>query len=161
MGEMADYYIDRVIHGMPRFTKRQKKPLLAKPTCPYCGNKATMKTGVDIYPHRCDLRHLRFWACTPCAAWVGCHATGVPLGSLANASLRACRASAHAAFDPLWKTGVIPGRSAAYAWLADQLGVAIQHCHIAMFDEAQCKQVVEVANRMTGHDPLAGFGDCE
>ena len=137
------------------------KSLMKKPDCPYCGRKAEIKTGADLYPHRSDLISLRFWACQPCGAWVGCHKTGIPLGTLANATLRACRASAHAAFDPLWKTGVIPGRSAAYAWLADQLGVAVPRCHIGLFDETQCERVVEVSNRKSGYDPLSGFGDCE
>ena len=161
MGEMAEYYLDRAIHGVPSFQERRKEKRIVKPTCPYCGSKATIVTGATIYPHRCDLRHLRFWVCTPCDARVGCHATGAPMGTLANAALRACRASAHAAFDPLWKTGVIRGRSAAYAWLADHLGVPVARCHMAMFDEAQCSRVVEVSNLKSGYDPLAGFGDCE
>jgi hypothetical protein len=64
-----------------------------------------------------------------------------PLGDLANAPLREARMAAHAAFDPLWKTGQ-KRRGSAYAWLAEQLGIDRRDTHIGMFDEATCARVV-------------------
>lgn len=112
--------------------------------CPYCNNEAQLVGGDAIYPHRPDLHSLRFWKCTPCDAWVGCHAgTERPLGRLANAELRRAKMEAHAAFDPLWKSGQMK-RKDAYGWLTTQLGIKRHDCHIGAFDVETCLRVVEV-----------------
>src|ERR1043165_2750784 len=117
-------------------------------TCPYCNSPAQLVTGVAIYPHRSDLHEKKFYLCPPCGAWVGCHhSTNQPLGRLANAELRQANIAAHAAFDRLWKQTTPTGtfdRSAAYQWLADQLGVPRSECHIGMFDVEQCRLVVAI-----------------
>jgi hypothetical protein len=114
------------------------------PECPYCKKPAECATGADIYLHRPDLSEKKFFVCRPCHAYVGCHAsTGKPLGRLANAELRKLKMAAHAVFDPLWKNGCF-SRSAAYAWLSDALGISPDECHIGMFDEEQCRKVVDV-----------------
>lgn len=112
--------------------------------CPYCGRQPELVTGISVYPHRFDLRRRLFWKCEPCEAWVGCHgrAGAVPLGRLANAELRAAKAKAHAAFDPLWRDRRMT-RAAAYRWLSDALGIPKARCHIGWFDVAQCEAVVE------------------
>jgi len=65
------------------------------------------------------------------------------LGTLANAELRAARNRAHAAFDPIWRSGEMSRRK-AYAWLGDQLGLPVKRVHIAEFDLATCSKVVSV-----------------
>jgi len=35
-------------------------------------------------------------------------------------------------------------RNEAYEWLCEQLGMSREETHIGMFDETQCKQVVEL-----------------
>lgn len=112
--------------------------------CPYCGGDAELKTGQHVYPHRPDLAHLKIWACDPCDAWVGTHKNSpnnAPLGRLANAELRKAKMAAHAAFDPLWKSGQM-SRSKAYALLAQKMGLPKSETHIGMFDVEQCKTVV-------------------
>ena len=114
------------------------------PRCPYCDRQSVLVSGAKLYPHRRDLVHKQFYECEPCAAYVGCHPDSAkPMGRLANAELRAAKQRAHAAFDPLWKSGE-RSRIQAYAWLAEQLGIARQNCHIGMFDVHQCEQVVEL-----------------
>lgn len=116
----------------------------ALPLCPYCGHpslflddSSTLYGGKNYGPA---------YACRPCHAWVGCHpGTTTPLGRLANKALRRARNRAHAAFDPIWKEGLMK-RGDAYAWLADQLGIERKDCHIEMFDNAQCERVVCVAD---------------
>ena len=130
------------------------------PICPYCGKTAVLVSGTHIYPHRRDLYALRFWACDPCSAYVGCHKAGawmyvggekilsngtLPLGRLANAALRREKSAAHAAFDPLWKTGRMRRRE-AYSWLAKQLGIRFDDCHIGEFDVERCRAVVAAVN---------------
>ena len=123
------------------------------PNCPYCSAVAILVTGADIYPHRPDLASKRFWSCAPCDAYVGCHppATSpgggmgdgtVPLGRLANAELRSLKQRAHAAFDPLWKSRAMSRRK-AYAWLSTAMGLPSKNTHIGMFNEEQCRAVVE------------------
>lgn len=124
-------------------------------TCPYCDKPATLVTGLSVYPHRPDLGGLWFWLCRPCDAYVGCHRKGtwlgrggqtsdgtLPLGRLANATLRRLKSEAHQAFDPLWR-GHGMTRAAAYKWLAHKIGMHKDKCHIGMMDEEQCKRVIE------------------
>lgn len=108
-----------------------------------CGRTAICVNGDVIYPHRPDLRHKWFWRCEPCGAYVGCHGLSQnPLGTLADAETRKARNQAHAAFDPLWRSGRMK-RTAAYQWLAEQLGIEFADCHIARFDATTCAAVIE------------------
>ncbi len=118
-------------------------------TCQYCQQPATLVDGTVIYPHQPDLAGKRFWLCAPCDAWIGCHPRSKrhgfngteALGTLANAELRKARMRAHAAFDPLWREGAM-SRTAAYRWLAEQLGIELDNTHIGHFDIRQCDEVV-------------------
>ncbi len=121
--------------------------------CGYCENKAELVTGKVLHPSWSHLADRMFWRCVPCQAHVGCHekhrkTTGVDgitvtsdgtlaLGSLANAELREARSEVHKEFDPIWH--YMP-RKKAYAWLANELGIDVNSCHIAMFDLAMCKK---------------------
>lgn len=141
-------------------------------TCPYCGQPAPLVSGLDVYPHRRDLWARKFYLCAPCGAWVGCHPAAdgngggqgdgtVPLGRLANAELRTAKQAAHAAFDPLWITVKGSRRKArrkAYGWLALQLGLPVEQCHIGEFDLEQCRKVIEAVDKFNeeanhGHGP--------
>jgi hypothetical protein len=133
------------------------------PTCPYCTKPATLTTGAAIYPHRPDLSEKKFWRCVACRAYVGCHRHNarvfvggtyaisdgtLPLGRLANAELRKTKQAAHAAFDPLWRSGDM-SRAMAYGWLSDKLGIPYEQCHIGMFDIDQCKAVIAAVKERT------------
>lgn len=142
---LADHRRDR--HGIG-FIKPAAKP----PVCNYCNTMSELVDGLAIYPHREDLRVKRFYRCEPCGAWVGCHpGTLVPLGDLANAALRAVRQQAHAAFDPLWKAKMMrdlitqrEARGAAYLWLAAEMEIPLDDCHIGMLSIEQCHRVVDI-----------------
>ncbi len=115
--------------------------------CNYCGRKANLLTGKELYPHRRDLWAKKFWVCKPCDAWVGCHdGTSKPLGILARREMRMARMEAHAVFDPIWKTGLM-GRKDAYTWLAKQLGIKVCECHISRFGKRRSLKVVAVCNQ--------------
>lgn len=115
------------------------------PICLYCQQPSKEVDGTAIYKHRPDLAHLHFYMCEPCDAYVGTHrGTRKPLGTLANANLRRLRNQAHTAFDPLWSNeGGMP-RKAAYAWLAQSMGLRDDECHIAMFNEDQCRMTIKL-----------------
>lgn len=61
--------------------------------------------------------------------------------------------AAHAAFDPFWKAANIK-RPVAYRWLAEQLGIHEEACHIGLFTVDQCKQVVIAVERMVKAVPV-------
>lgn len=122
-------------------------------TCTYCNKPARLVTGKEIYPRRPDLFSLSFWQCKPCDAYVGCHKAGNgygdgtrPLGILANKELRALKLLVHRNFDMLWQGGAMK-RNEAYAWLAGQLNIPVNQCHVGMFTVDLCKKAAEVANK--------------
>ena len=124
-----------------------------KVTCPYCSQPAVLTSSKEVYRGQ---DYGKIYLCRPCNAYVGVHeGTDRPLGRLANAELRKLKMAAHAAFDPIWKSKQTR-RSDAYRWLASKLGITMAECHIGMFDEDQCKKVVEFckANQQADEGPV-------
>ncbi len=114
------------------------------PVCPYCQKPAEQAPSAAVYGAGRDFGAV--WVCRPCGAWVGCHkGTARPKGRLADHALRQAKIRAHAAFDPLWKSGEM-ARGDAYGWLADHMGLDRKECHIGMFDVDQCSRVVMVCD---------------
>ncbi len=130
--------------------------------CPYCASPVEKVLGFSIYGDRWpDLAYRPFWACArypACDAYVGCHpGTENPLGRLADKELRRWKRRAHAAFDPLWQRKLEErraergpeyrkhyARGSGYRWLAEQLGIPFEDCHIGMFDVETCRRVVDL-----------------
>ena len=111
------------------------------PVCAHCPQTPYLTTGRRIYPHLPLLYQKKFWLCR-CGAYVGCHPnTDRPLGTCANAELRAARNRAHAAFDPLWKSGRMK-RGQAYARLAEHFGRQI---HIGQSDLETARKIPSMA----------------
>jgi len=115
--------------------------------CPYCRKPAELVGGNVIYPHREDLYHLYFYLCPPCNSYVGCHKkTKKPLGSLANENLRNLRSQAHSAFDPIWKGKM--SRSDGYSWLARNLDMDPEKCHIGLMGPKLCRKVIKLCTEL-------------
>ena len=120
--------------------------------CSECGGVARVQPGSKVYPKRKDLAHKMFWVCPYCGARVGCHRGSLaPLGTPALADTREARKAAHDAFDPLWRAkmrreGISRdlARGQAYCWLAEQLGLEPEACHIGMMDKATARKVVDI-----------------
>lgn len=114
------------------------KPVPHSVSCPECGSRMTLRNsrfglfyGCSNYPE-CDATH-------------GAHPDGRPLGTPADEDTKQARIAAHAAFDTIWQNSTVKGaRKRAYRWLAEQLGLSADDCHIGMFDQATCERVVEV-----------------
>lgn len=117
--------------------------------CPYCGVRAELVHSSEIYRTG---DYGMVYLCRPCDAYVGVHAgTENPMGTLANAELRKWRKAAHAAFDPSWMTmsrearrNPAYTRKGRYARLAELMGIPVDECHIGMFNEIQCDEVIEL-----------------
>jgi hypothetical protein len=110
-------------------------------SCAECGGPADLTDGRVIYPHRPDLAKKSFWLCK-CGAYCGCHpGTTSALGSPAGPDTRRARSAAHAAFDPLWRSGEMT-RNEAYTWLAQSLGIPQGRCHIGMMTADEARRVI-------------------
>lgn len=116
-------------------------------TCPYCHSPTQYTDSSIIYGKSYGMIYL----CKDCDAWVGVHkGSDKALGRLANAELRELKKAAHALFDPLWQRKMKQGfkknhaRAKAYKWLSKELGIDAKDTHIGMFNEEQCKQVIEI-----------------
>lgn len=108
--------------------------------CPYCGERALLVNDSQVY-HGRSYGGMVWW-CQPCDAWVGCHkGTDKPLGSLANASLRAARQLAHERFDTAWKKAGL-NRTEAYRVLAKILKCPENEAHIGKCSAPQCITIV-------------------
>jgi hypothetical protein len=127
----------------------------AAPLCPSCGLRAELVDGSRLYL-RAETHRRKFWVCQPCDSRVGCHeGTSIPLGALADPTLRKARQRAHAAFDSIWTARARQkglsrkqARQAGYRWLADQLGIDPAVCHIGMMSSESCARVVAVCSGM-------------
>jgi zinc-finger-containing domain len=58
--------------------------------------------------------------------------------------LRAYKVAAHNAMDRLWWRKGKKSRDKVYSWLASELGLAKDKCHISFFDIDTCKRVIEL-----------------
>lgn len=124
--------------------------------CPYCNSAARLVDDATIYHGRSYGK--KVWVCEQfpaCDSYVGCHkGSDRPLGRMANKALRDAKQAAHGAFDALWLRKVERegcskkhARTAGYAWLARQLGIRADECHIGMMDAETCLRVVEICKR--------------
>ena len=119
---------------------------------PYCGGKTEYIDSSYVYGKNYGMIYI----CKPCDAYVGVHKeTDKALGRLANKELREAKKQAHYYFDQIAKTSLInkiwnkwipniSNRNKAYKWLAIQLNMDEEFCHIGMMDIEQCNKVVEV-----------------
>jgi hypothetical protein len=71
----------------------------------------------------------------------------------ASDDIKLIRGDAHAAFDRVWKSGVMT-RTQAYKWLAARMGLTDSQTHIALFDARQCEQVIKLATEFFDEHPL-------
>lgn len=119
--------------------------------CPECGSPMTFRQGGRYKP---------FYGCTrypECKGTHGAHPDGRPLGKPATLEVKRLRMATHATFDPLWQPGhqqVFGSRSNAYAWMQRKLGLTEAEAHIANFDAAMCRKLVEAIWEDFGETPV-------
>lgn len=112
--------------------------------CGECGAPMALRTS----------RYGPFYGCSTwprCRGTHGAHADGRPLGIPADERTKRARMEAHAMFDRLWRGWGAPfrgkarrgGRSAAYRWMQEAMGLSPEEAHIARFDEARCAELMQ------------------
>lgn len=108
--------------------------------CPECGKGMVLRTDSKFKSHG-------FWyACSnwpTCRGTHGAHADGSPLGTPANQETKRWRIRAHSVFDRLWQSHIM-SRADAYRFLAQNLEIPLDKCHIGSFSMPQCQKVVEI-----------------
>ncbi|ACU61319.1 DUF3268 family zinc-finger domain-containing protein [Chitinophaga pinensis] len=120
--------------------KRVSDPVLSGQKCPYCGRKTVYVDSAEIYA----LSYGMIYLCRPCNAYCGVHkGTDIALGRVANATLRNLKKEAHSHFDQLWKQKGMT-RKNAYKWLSSSMDIPKDLTHIGMFDEEQCRKVINL-----------------
>lgn len=87
----------------------------------------------------------------------------LPLGRLADRTLRGLKKATHQAFDPFWKSYSLwtkhpaytkaakhdsARRKVLYQWLSDTLRIPYEDCHVGMFDEETCRKVIMICNQL-------------
>ena len=114
--------------------------------CPECSGECVLVDGPHGMRYQCR-------SFPECDTYGDAHADGSPMAIPARRKVRKARSLAHSYFDRLWQfEGCLPGRAAytrkkAYAWLAAQLGIRVEDCHIGHFDAAVCGVVVELSKK--------------
>lgn len=123
------------------------------PVCVECGGMGRLVSGAVAHPDKPERRNLAYYRCD-CGALVGCHpGTAVAAGRPASAPTRALRRKAHHALDAIWgirtRTPLAAGhaRARAYKWLARQLGLRPDDCHLGWMNGDQLRQVLEILHR--------------
>lgn len=120
--------------------------------CKYCGEPTVFVDSSEIYN---GISYGKIYLCRKCQAYVSCHkGTETAMGSVANAELRRLRHLAHEWFDALWQNKLKKSRYNAYSWLSLRLGMNKNYTHMGLFDEEDCKRVIEIASEyIKTHNP--------
>ena len=127
--------------------------------CPYCGSRALLRPASVVHKHTVPGEEVYVCARFPaCDAYVSAHRDShLPMGTLADKSLRIKRRQAHIALSQLWERGLMT-RKEAYRWLQVQLGLPESEAHIGRFSAYRCEQVIDLCGRFVragGHKGVA------
>ena len=132
--------------------------IFAGKMCPYCNRPTQYVNSKIVYGKKSNYGMIYY--CKPCKAWVGVHpGTDIALGRLADSKLRKAKIAAHKAFDQIARTNLINkvwpkyipklnNRRKAYMWLAKQMNMTDEECHIGRFNILECKRVITICNRV-------------
>lgn len=123
------------------------------PVCVECGGMGRMISGESLLPDRPTAKGRLYFRCD-CGAWTSCHpGTAIPAGRPGSGRTRYLRGKAHEALDVLWRgtrdrAAIAHGyaRRRAYKWLAGQLGIRPEDCHIGRMTAEECERVIAVCN---------------
>lgn len=116
----------------------------------HCGSTASLRSNALLYNGK-EYGNGKAWICNrfpECRGSVGTHPDGRPLGTIPDEETKKFRMQLHAMIDPLWKNQTDGSKSRnrglVYGWLQRITGLSSKECHIAMFDAAKCREVIEL-----------------
>jgi len=109
--------------------------------CPYCDQQAEWVENKEVYGRNYGKSYM-IWLCRPCDAYVGCHNnTQQAFGSMADKATRDARMKAHAAVDPIWKSGKAY-KGTVYKLLSKKLGYSV---HMGNASTKECEEIIKTA----------------
>lgn len=112
--------------------------------CGYCGTRPKLVTSKEFYGRDYGTN---VYLCKNCNAYVTTHRFSTkPMGTLANEELRKLRIKCHNYFDPFWRMGCVT-RDEAYEWLSIVMDLPPEKAHIGMFDEEQCRKLLDILQK--------------
>ncbi len=121
-----------------------RKQLSAPIKCDNCGSDRIGLTSNSVVygVQRGDWPYCFY--CDECSAMVGCHPnTHLPMGLMATGPTRRKRKQLHVLFDPIWRLGYI-SRDDAYIWLAKELEIESDNCHIGELTLSKLQRALEI-----------------
>ncbi|MEI2416153.1 zinc-finger-containing protein [Orrella sp. JC864] len=108
--------------------------------CDCCGGAVRLASNAEIYRGRKFGDWPYVYLCDACGAYIGLHPdTDLPLGTMANADLRALRKSTKRLFFDVAEHFFHGQRDRTYAWLAQVMGIDARRCHFGLFDIDACR----------------------
>lgn len=133
-------------HVSRKALTRVKNPLPAPEVCPYCSSPVALVENSVIYRGKTFGDWPYAYHCKPCDAYVGLHPdTDIPLGTLADKSLREDRKWAKSLFHVLmdnWGWN----RTEMYEWLAGEMKIPVGECHFGWFNNESCLKACYAIN---------------
>lgn len=124
--------------------------------CCVCEREAECELiyGKVIYPHRKDLYKVRFWRCSTCGGFVGCHHRSStptkPLGCIPTKEIKEIRIQIHSSLDHLWRNCGW-SRSKLYSKISAFVGHEFHTAEIRSVDEGN--KVLGYVNSLTSSLP--------
>lgn len=117
--------------------------------CPYCGSLASKRHASVVYGEKAS-KNSFLYICDrypKCNSYVAAHRdSGLPMGTLANESLRKKRIAAHKALNKICNKGFMT-KEQVYIWLQSKFSMTEKQMHIGNFDEYYCNQVIFECNK--------------
>lgn len=119
-----------------------------KVTCPSCLKEAHWCDNKEVYGRSFGRSSMCYY-CKRCDYYVGCHNNSQkPLGVMASKETRKLRMKCHSKFDEFWRYNFV-SRDDGYLWLQRQMKKNEDEAHIGMFNEEDCKKLLELLKSYT------------
>lgn len=117
--------------------------------CPYCGATVHYRSADGIYKD--NARNVMLYVCSNypvCDAYVRVHeGTKTPVGTLANAKLRAFRTEEHHYLSKIERKGIMT-KEEIYQWIAYKVAALLSQAHIGYMGEYYCGIVIDDSKKL-------------
>lgn len=114
--------------------------------CNLCGGRVVFISNARVYGR--EYGSGKCYYCMQCGAFVGTHEPRPTeaRGILADRKMRYAKKRVHDVFDAYWKDAKHRNRqrSAMYEWLAKQMNIKAEDCHIGFFTCEQLEQAFKI-----------------
>lgn len=108
--------------------------------CPDCGARLLLEASGVRLLYRCEGRREK-----GCQGVHGARRNGLPLGIPGDRDTRQARKLAHAALEPLCRSGQL-SKKEAYIWIQHVMSLPHQEAHIGYFSKEQCQILINLIN---------------